>query len=566
MALTGILLALHDASEESFALQRTSWVQNLQSRTVHYANWCLRQPDLEPTQWQPAVAMALTFGLSSLGPYAEGIDQDALLPIASRAMMGSQGLDGGSILGAIDTGVARQGSVFNWPSSSPSFVELQTFQKRDLIMNLGPLAKMLGESIRRCRTTEALVPVLDDLLALSQSVQDHWRRNKLSTMEISSEEAHLTADTLKTTWPVLWNFLRRVLYGTISVLQEVVARCIIHPQQRAHQLWGPMVATKTLHILRNLFFIASQKGVNAFESYQFVQMAALDTITLHPAACVDFLAVTKRIYQSMATDPLDLSMDLFYLQTAEHLPLYLTPDACNTLIVVPATPYLNPAGPISQRMTELFEAAHAAVLSVISCPANQALTADLVQFYIERLFAEFSAAPRHISPRQFRLAFKTMIQILSPPFPLSATHSELAEILMEMVRMRVPDAGAGDVVYHHDAPAEAPLSNQSTYVLAMIDALPFLLPVIVEEWLTITAVCVNEIMDARLREVVKQRFCDLMTNGEMDPQRATIALAWWGGKGGSWAVLAGTGPLLAHRHMMSGAIVDDKTDSTSAHL
>ncbi len=81
--------------------------------------------------------------------------------------------------------------------------------------NLGPLSRMLAEAIRRCRDADSLVPVLDDLLVLTQSVLEHWRRNKLSTMEISREEDFLTVHTRNDTWPALWGFFQRLLYSTI---------------------------------------------------------------------------------------------------------------------------------------------------------------------------------------------------------------------------------------------------------------------------------------------------------------------------------------------------------------
>ncbi len=127
-----------------------------------------------------------------------------------------------------------------------------------------------------------------------------------------------------------------------------------------------------------------------------------------------------------------------------------------------------------------------------------------------------------------------MIQMLSPPFPLSASHPQLAEIMMEMVRMRVSDAGVHELAQAGEISGDVPPSSeQSTFVLAMVDALPFLLPGVVEEWLTMTAVCMNEILDERMRDVVKVRFCDLLTNGEMDPSAPTSR--WPGGERGAEA-------------------------------
>ncbi|KAI9747172.1 MAG: hypothetical protein M1815_004549, partial [Lichina confinis] len=47
------------------------------------------------------------------------------------------------------------------------------------------------------------------------------------------------------------------------------------------------------------------------------------------------------------------------------------------------------------------------------------------------------AFPRNLSQRQFRLAFKTVVRIVSPPSPLSATRPDLPDILLEILRHRV---------------------------------------------------------------------------------------------------------------------------------
>jgi hypothetical protein len=227
-------------------------------------------------------------------------------------------------------------------------------------------------------------------------------------------------------------------------------------------------------------------------------------------------------------------------------------------------------------MLHLFEAAHSAVLACLSCPHNAALTANLVPFYAETLFASF---PQHISPRQFRLAFKTVVQILSPPRAISAEHPELAEGLLEMVRWRVGVAGTGTgtgvlaqaAVLGGDAGGgeeqEVVVSEQSTLVLTLVDALPFLSVRIFEEWMGLVAGAVNMVRDAALREVVKRRFWEVLVSGEMDVERAAIAAAWWGTKGGREAVLFGrTQPGVGlgysgHEEegfMMRGALVEEQ--------
>ncbi|KAJ1305065.1 hypothetical protein OPQ81_000105 [Rhizoctonia solani] len=137
-------------------------------------------------------------------------------------------------------------------------------------------------------------------------------------------------------------------------------------------------------------------------------------------------------------------------------------------------------------MTELFEAAHAAILSVLSCPQNGPIAVKMAPLYAQTLLDSF---PSYISPRQFRLAFSTLMQILSPPFPVSGTSPQLGETLLEMVRFRIPSAGQGLLPAathdHSHAAAPPPMSEQAALVLTLIDALPFLPQPIVEEWMDV---------------------------------------------------------------------------------
>jgi hypothetical protein len=98
-----------------------------------------------------------------------------------------------------------------------------------------------------------------------------------------------------------------------------------------------------------------------------------------------------------------------------------------------------------------------------------------------------------------------------------------------------------------------------------VDALPFLSVGIFEEWMGLVAGAVNMVRDAALREVVKRRFWDVLVSGEMDVERAAIAAAWWGTKGGREAVLFGrmgvVGGLEREEEggfMMSGALVEEQ--------
>ncbi len=102
------------------------------------------------------------------------------------------------------------------------------------------------------------------------------------------------------------------------------------------------------------------------------------------------------------------------------------------------------------------------------------------------------------------------------------------------------------------------MSAQSALVLALIDALPFLPLPLVEEWLGIAAQTMNHIEDPRLRRSAKERFWDILVNGEMDVERSAVGVAWWGTKGGREMVLFGGA---VEPPMMSGAIVSEETPS-----
>jgi hypothetical protein len=256
-------------------------------------------------------------------------------------------------------------------------------------------------------------------------------------------------------------------------------------------------------------------------------------------------------------------MDIYYLSLAEHLPLNLSTTACEELIVKPATAYLEHDGPLSPAMVELFESAHSAILSVLSCPQHSSLTMTMAPFYIVKLFESF---PHRISPRQFRVAFKTVMQIVSPPFPISMMEPHLSETLLEMLRFQAINASTTPLPPPADSASQAAsaesgeelLSAQSSLALALVDSLPFLPLPLLEEWLTIAAEVLNTIADPRLRQPVKKRFVDILVSGELDVERAAIGVAWWGTKGGRELVAHGGAPQSA---MMSGALNGDETVS-----
>jgi len=562
LVLSGILMGLEGGNRHSLS---SGMRGTLERAVVTAANLALGGDEHE-ADTAPAgpLVMALNYVFPLLSESSRySLDCDGLVPAVTKATFGADGLQDGLFLSAIDLDVRQAGQKFMWSDASPSFLLVRQLEQKPLVSGLGPLSKLLGFAIQNARHTHVVLQAQDDMILFTEKLLQHWRANKLSELEISEEEVFLTSETLQSTWTVLWQLLKKIMYGVVAVLQPVVARSLLDPHMR-NDIVAPIVATKSLTVLRNLYFISSRQGSDAFQVYTFTYLASLDNLARYADASASFLqGIRPASPAAIPPHPLHRTLDLFYLNVAEHLPLHLPPETCDALIVQPAIGYLTHAAPLSPRMLELFEAAHSAVLSVLSCPHNAPITVDLVPFYSETLFSSF---PSYISPRQFRVAFKTVMQILSPPFPISASHPYLAETLLEMVRFRSGLASKAPLPrsreeMQSETPQE-PASEQSTLVLTLIDSLPFLHLSIVEEWMTLTALAVGEIGEPAMREPAKRRFWEVLTSGEMDVERAAIGVAWWGTKGGRKAVLYGSNKLVPHdRSLMSGAIVSEAEGS-----
>ena len=111
-----------------------------------------------------------------------------------------------------------------------------------------------------------------------------------------------------------------------------------------------------------------------------------------------------------------------------------------------------------------------------------------------------------------------------------------------MVRSRINNASS-----HHLLPtskngaddAHPSLSEEATIVLTLIDSLPFLSVIDLQEWLPLTADAMNNINDLTMVKECRQRFWDVLNNGEMDVTRAQICIEWWNAKGGRKSTLHG---------------------------
>ena len=270
-------------------------------------------------------------------------------------------------------------------------------------------------------------------------------------------------------------------------------------------------------------------------------LAAIDILTAYPIQADAFLkSIVPPHLGTIPLHPLDRNLDHYFLNTAEHFSLVLSPFTNESLLVTATSPYLAAGG--SNKLMPLFEAAHSVMLSVLSAPQSAGLTAKHIPFYIDALFKVF---PNNLTPRQFRLAFKTLMRVTSPPSALSASEPELGATLLEIVHDRalhaatVPlplDLTSAAAILGNDEP---PLSEQAVLVLTLIDALPFVSVELLEEWLPLAAGLVNQIQDTIMKEAAKRRFWEIIIGGEMDADRSQVCVAWWGTRGGRELVLFG---------------------------
>ncbi|CAK7215650.1 hypothetical protein SBRCBS47491_002553 [Sporothrix bragantina] len=602
LVLVGVLLGLEGSDRQALSRSRRA---ALEQGVVAAANLALAE-STTPNVHHPddaelcryAVVMGLNYAFPLLSEHARvSLQGDLLLPAIVDVLSGPFGFDGGRILDVIATDplVTRAPSgVLQWREASASFQHLrrrETQQAVSIVASAGPLAAMAAFAVERAASPQAVLHALDGLLALAEAAGARWAAARVLHMPSTvSDEASflLSGETAQATWPLLWQHLKKILYAAAVVLQAIIGRSLLD-RVLASDAVAPGMAAKALRVLHGLDFVAARDSAGHFQAYQFAYLASIDILARYPPATAGFLALllASRPPISAGDDSLRLTADLFYLNIAEHFAAVLPAEACDRLLIQPALPYVTPppaSNPVppnyqpSPRMVEVFEAAHSATLSVLSCPHNAGIAAALGPMYAEALFASF---PGRISARQFRLAFKTLIQILSPPFPVYATHPDLAETLLEMVRYKAVGASPHPLPL---SPSEAEVaealggaagaggdgavSEQSALVLTLIDALPFLALPVLEEWMTTAAEAIWTIMDFNsqglpvLRQAAQRRFWEVLGSGEMDVERAAIGVAWWGNGGGGelvmtghrGGVLAGVQRGIAEPAFMSGAL------------
>ncbi|KAI9791103.1 MAG: hypothetical protein M1816_004334 [Peltula sp. TS41687] len=480
------------------------------------------------------------------------IDQNALLPVLiDTAFFSSEGFHSGYFLGLVDADVVQSGrSQFTWPAKSPSYLQLEKMASSPLMSSMGPLSRLIGNCLEAVHDPALVYSSVQQLALFARSLATQWRQNKLSEIDVSEETTFLDTEAFQATVPLLWKILQNAMFAAVNILKTGMSRTVAVSSLAADN-YAPFLAMETLHTLRHLFFISSRLGPNSFSSHVFVFLTAIDILSHYPEHAQSFLTnIRPRQPNTILTHPLDRSMDHFFLNTAEHFTLILPPTANEELIMAAAIPYLKPIE-TTPNMTMILEAAHSVMLAVLSAPQNMELTARTLPFYLDILLESF---PQTLSARQFRLAFKTLIRLSSPPSPLSIAHPDKASTLLEILRHRVltpssppppstiASTSPSPAIPTSPAPNEDALPPRATLVLTIIDSLPYISPLILEEWLYLTAELMHHALeDEYVLGVCTDRFWNVLSGREMDVERAQMGVAWWAGKGGREMVLFGQG-------------------------
>lgn len=308
-----------------------------------------------------------------------------------------------------------------------------------------------------------------------------------------------------------------------------------------------------MQILHDLYFITSRFGISNFSQYSFVYLAALDIVSQYPDQAEQFaLGLRPSSIGKIPQHPLDRSHNLFFFNTCEHLTLVLPTAISENLLIGASAPYLRSGNDL--RLLDSFEAAHSLVLAIFSAPQNAALLPNQIHPYLQALLESF---PQAISSRQFRLAIRTLISITSPPHNIAENNPLLPLSILELLQLRLEKEATATKTLplgpgtDHSIENASTSSELSTIVLAMVDALPLLPTQQLEALLPVIASSLGVIENSSQVQICKQRFWEILTNGEMGVSRAAICLEWWTSRGGRESVM---GPGAAS---MSGALVED---------
>ncbi|KAK4897024.1 hypothetical protein LTR27_005271 [Elasticomyces elasticus] len=558
LTLGGLLLGFGPAEEGALSRSMRS---TLESGLVTAINLALQETPAHDELGQQVITVVLNHCFPHLPDHERlQLDYDRALPVLVQSTLHtSEGLRSAYFLGAIDADVrAISGSKFQWSERSPSYQIVQTMLSGPIVSSLGPLARLIGHAAEQVRDPWLVMSALDDLEGFARTLHLQWRHTKLSEIDASEENIYLDVETIEKTNRALWKLLRSTLFAAVIILRSTIGR-MLGDSALANDVTAPKLAAQALRILRYMHFVSSRLGSTAFSQYTFVYLTAMDILAAYALEAEAFLQnIRPAELGQVPQHPVDRSLDLYFLNTAEHFTLVLPQRTSEELLVAAAAPYLAAGG--NNHLLTIFEAAHSVMLAAFSAPQNVELTAKHLPFYVEALFKVF---PSNLSARQFRLAFKTLLKLSTPPSELAANQPMLPATLLELLYDRAHSASTFPLFPHPtanspDAEPEAvmELSEQAVLTLTVIDTLPQLPLDLLEEWLPLAAEMVNSLTDDMMREHCKEHFWHVLMDGEMDPHRSQLCAAWWNTSGGRQSVLFGYAGPEEHKLEMSGALPD----------
>ncbi|ELR06897.1 hypothetical protein GMDG_02267 [Pseudogymnoascus destructans 20631-21] len=329
---------------------------SLEGALIMAANLAMEDPKEGFFVGGEATLLALNHTFDLLSEQAKReIRFDLLLPIAVGAMVGPSGYEMGQFVGAIDADVCvTPDKKLDWSPSSRGFMHLKDVSSRPLVSSMGPFSRLVAYTVEHLQSPKPnILHLVEQLQKFSHELLLQWRHNKLSTIDPGDLSTHLTPTTSQTTFPTLFQLLKSAMFATVVILRSVLGRVLIDPLL-ATDAHAASLSSSALHTLRSLYFISSRLGTASFTAYTFVSLTSIDILARYPRHSTTFLESIRPSHPgTIPAHPLDRNLDLYYLNTAEHFPLILSP-ASNAALLQACTPYLasTPSPPSSPSLKQ----------------------------------------------------------------------------------------------------------------------------------------------------------------------------------------------------------------------
>ncbi|KAJ2906852.1 peroxisomal membrane protein Pex17 [Zalerion maritima] len=462
-----------------------------------------------PAEYPPAAVQACIIALAVLPlQYIHvglPIRTEFALPIL-EAMLGRDGLRDGEVFIPPGDAFAGPGSLISWPASSPGFTAWKGQWGRPVLSLLSQLLWLEVELAKHAPWSELgrFVQAIERMVRFSEGVRRYWEQSVFKEVELTQPGRYLTPDTYENSWKLLDGQLSKLAVAIVAPLKEITGRLLAH-----RGYLTPDIARQCLLILNNLSF-ATQGRITSSAFYSFTLAAAVDVLSTSAPHCNQLLQELAPLTQFPLTR-MQRVHALFFFTVAESLGSRLPHGVDTTLISQPAMFYVTQeAGaylhaPDTQTSgIELWESAHVAILALV---ANTHLAPiDMVEPYLLTLIENY---PSLINLTQLVVGFRTLVQVSSPPYALSASFPGLPSVLME-------------VVHHHAL--TAPVA-QTGYVLAMVEALPFIPHDVLPEWLDVVYHLTGRVTDPMQSRTLDGAFRNTLS--QMDPTRSIICCDWW---------------------------------------